>query len=89
MFSEGNWKVYIKTSDREDAGTVAKATITCYGDKGSSDSKSLECKGFEANSEKDFEVSFVFNNLVFAVYCAKCGAMSSYEDVGPSLLFHL
>ncbi|XP_077990949.1 uncharacterized protein LOC144445282 [Glandiceps talaboti] len=54
--SEGKWKVSVKTSDKENAGTTSKVVITVYGDYGQTQPLPLETDEFKAADEQQFDI---------------------------------
>jgi len=62
---EGMWSVIVKTSDLENAGTLAKVSLSMYGEKSNSGQIELKCddpQPFERGKESTFTVRF-------AAYC--------------------
>lgn len=62
FLSVGQWKVQVKTSDLQGAGTHAQVMLTVYGDKGCSGPKPLgdankKSDDFERDKLSDFTVS--------------------------------
>lgn len=55
---EGQWSITVKTSDIENAGTLAKVSVTLYGDKSSSgliELKNVDPQPFARGKESTFK----------------------------------
>ena len=57
--SKGHWQIKVKTSDQSGGGTMAKAYVVVFGQKGRRCRLPLDKEAFQPGTEEEFQVLYI------------------------------